>query len=92
MKIEDEICTAAKRGDLEAFKDLIARGADIKSRTAYFLQTPLHHAAENGHLEIVKFLIESGADKEAEGDENKTPIHFAVEKGHLDWSRQRSKG
>src|SRR5262245_35542407 len=57
----DDLIAAAKRGDAEAVKSLLAKGANVNAKTRYD-QTPLMFAAEKGHLEIVRILIEAGAD------------------------------
>lgn len=59
--LSEPILNAAKRGELEEVKSLLARGADINARTGYN-QTPLMLAAGKGHLDVVRLLIDSGAD------------------------------
>jgi hypothetical protein len=55
---------AARDGDVQAARDLIARGADINKR-ADNRWTPLHTAARYENTEIIKILIDAGADANA---------------------------
>jgi ankyrin repeat protein len=54
----------AKRGDAEAVRWLLARGADPNARWAHWDAevTPLHLAAAHGHAETVRLLLDAGAD------------------------------
>ncbi|HMF12315.1 MAG TPA: ankyrin repeat domain-containing protein, partial [Gemmataceae bacterium] len=55
---------AAKRGDVESVKWLLAHGADPSARWSHWDAevTPLHLAALAGHAAIVALLLEAGAD------------------------------
>ena len=81
----DDLIAAAKRGDAEAVKSLLAKGADVNAKTHYN-QTPLMFAAEKGHLEIVMILIDAGADLNATDSFYKffTPLYGAASKGHAE--------
>jgi ankyrin repeat protein len=59
--LNEALINAAKRGDLAAVKDLLAKGADVNAKTRYD-QTPLMFAADKGHVEVVKLLLAAGAD------------------------------
>lgn len=77
---------ACKKGDLEAVKNLISRGADA-NESDFGGFTCLHEAALAGHTEIVKFLIENGADvnKQAlEAGDSETPLMDAAENKHVE--------
>ena len=54
----------AKRGDVEAVRWLLARGADPNARWAHWDSdlTPLHLAVLGNHAEIARVLREAGAD------------------------------
>ncbi|MDF1501608.1 ankyrin repeat domain-containing protein [Roseisolibacter sp. H3M3-2] len=54
----------AKRGDAEAVRELLARGADPGARWAHWgaVVTPLHLAAFLGHVEVARLLLAAGAD------------------------------
>ncbi|MGH9768621.1 MAG: ankyrin repeat domain-containing protein, partial [Blastocatellia bacterium] len=75
---------AAKKGDLEAVKSLIAKGANVNARTNYGA-TALHFAADRGHLEVIKVLVEAGADVNAKDDFYKMPpLSMAMMRKHKD--------
>jgi len=79
--LEEELLKAAREGDVEKVKDLLARGADpnaIKLGT-----TPLHIAAGHGHFDIVKILVENGANVNAKDLMGFTPLHSAIMGNHL---------
>lgn len=59
-----ELHEPAGRGDLEAVKKLIEKGAKVDKKDIAG-QTPLMYAAEAGKLEVVQYLVEKGADVNA---------------------------
>jgi ankyrin repeat protein len=68
---------AAKTGDVEVVKKLIARGVDLngKDKDGW---TPLHHAAWNGRRDVAAVLIAKGANVNATDARNRTPLHLAA--------------
>lgn len=77
---------ACKKGDLEAVKNLIARGADA-NESDFGGFTCLHEAALAGNTKIVEFLIKKGADvnKQAlEAGDSETPLMDASENKHVE--------
>jgi ankyrin repeat protein len=54
----------AKRGDVEAVRWLLDRGADPNARWSHWdaKVTPLHLAAAQGHVDVVRLLLDAGAD------------------------------
>ena len=60
---DDDLLTAARKGDLPGVKALLEKGAALEAKSRYG-QTPLFFAARNGHEEIVKFLLAKGASAE----------------------------
>ena len=67
---------AARRGDLAAIRDLLARGANPDARMADG-STPLHIAALVGKEEVVEALCRAGATVDARDDEGLTPLAMA---------------
>jgi hypothetical protein len=59
--VNEEVLTAARKGDLAVVKQMIEKGAAIETKTAYG-QTPLFLSAMNGHEDVVRFLLEKGAN------------------------------
>jgi Ankyrin repeats (3 copies)/Domain of unknown function (DUF3471) len=58
--LDEELLTAARKGDLPGVKALLEKGASLEAKSRYG-QTPLFFAARNGHEEVVKFLLAKGA-------------------------------
>jgi len=84
QSINEELLAAARKGNLEAVKALLAKGADANAKTQHGA-TPLSYAADRGHLEIVKALIEHGAEVNARDSfYNSTPITWAAYNGHAE--------
>jgi uncharacterized glyoxalase superfamily protein PhnB len=59
---------AAKRGQLDVVKQLLAEGADPNERESGDNTYPLHWAAAAGHLEVVRALLDAGGDVHGFGD------------------------
>lgn len=91
---------AAKKGDLELVKSLIAAGAEldtvafskssISSATLglgpieYAESTALMIAADKGYADIVESLLYAGADANLTNEEGKTALMIAANKGYTD--------
>ena len=56
-----DIFQAAKTGNIDRVRELIAAGADVNQQNNDGW-TPLHWAAYNGHQEVVQALIAAGAN------------------------------
>jgi serpin B len=73
---------AANRGQKEAARLLLAKGADVNARTRADWHadalTPLHEAARSGHCDMAELLISGGANVNANDVEGRTPLHAAV--------------
>ena len=63
--VAEPLHDAAKEGDLEKAKSLIAEGSDVNVR-AENGATPLHFAADRGYIDVVELLISKGADVNAD--------------------------
>ena len=72
---------AARSGDLESARLLVAAGADVRD-TAADGTTALHIAAHSGHGSLAAFLLAEGADPNA-APLGYTPLHAAVLRGTL---------
>lgn len=77
------LCVAAKHGQLECCKYLIAHGADVNGRDRRD-STALHHAATSLNPAICEFLISSGADVNARDNNGTTVLHYAALFGTLE--------
>jgi ankyrin repeat protein len=64
---------AAKRGDSEIVRFLIANGANVNAEGDGINDTPLHHAAWRGNIEAVRLLVDNGAIPNAKNDNGNTP-------------------
>jgi ankyrin repeat protein len=76
-----EIIKAAKSGDVEKIKNLLATDAALIHARDTDGSTPLHCAAWKGHPEVVAFLLSAGADANAQnsnGHWGTTPLHAAA--------------
>lgn len=54
--LNEELWTAARKGDAAAVKALLAKGADVNAKFRYGA-TALSYAADKGHLEVVKVVL-----------------------------------
>lgn len=75
---------AARLGDLDKVKQLLALGVDVNLKEKDGT-TPLHLAAFYGHVPVVEYLISKGADLKAEGSYG-TALGFAA------WNRNTEAG
>ncbi len=79
--IEESLLDAAKNGDVEVVRTLLASGAD-PNEAAGDGMTALHWAAERGHAHVTLLLLSGGADVEAKTRVgNYTPLHLASRRG-----------
>jgi ankyrin repeat protein len=72
---------AAKAGDLEKIKTLLAADQTLIVARDSDGSTPLHCATWKGHREVVAFLIETGADVNSHNSNDHwgtTPLHAAA--------------
>jgi ankyrin repeat protein len=76
---------AAREGEVEAVRQLVATGADIDARAADG-KSALALAIYNGHYDAAELLIEAGADVNAADAERFTPLFWAVDRRNMEWS------
>src|SRR5262245_40674165 len=74
---------AARRGDAELVKALVAAGANARATTQFGSYSPLHLAAERGSAAIVKALVDAGAPVDAQTNTGATPLMFAAASGDV---------
>ena len=94
--------TAARTGEPETVRTLLAHGADPNLREMTRGQTALMWAAANNHAAAIQVLAERGADINAKTDNPSpspgrtfayapatgfSPLLFAVRAGHMDATR-----
>jgi ankyrin repeat protein len=72
---------AARRGDVESVRILLAAGTDIEGRAADGY-SPLLLASHSDHLPLVRFLLEQGANPNATGV-GYTALHTAILRGDV---------
>lgn len=80
----DEIHVAARSGNLEKVKSILASDGNLVHSKDTKGNTPLHSAISKGRLNIVTFLLDQGANLEAKNKNGLTPLFQA-----LDLSRNR---
>jgi uncharacterized protein len=74
---------AARQGDLESVKYLLAAGADINQATSGGW-TPLLTATNNRHYILGKYLVEKGANVNLASSQNFTPIYLATDNRNIE--------
>ena len=73
---------AARTGDIDKAKSLIAKGADVNAKDEN-TRTPLFYAAKYGHKDLAELLIANGADINMHGGTPfKTPLYIATYYGY----------
>ena len=77
---------AVDSGDVTSVNAIIARGADVNTRTEDGW-TPLMLATIKGHTEVVAALLKQGADVDARNKKGWTALMFAVSMGDIETMR-----
>jgi len=75
---------AARRGDVDLIKMLLAAGANVKATTRLAGYTPLLMASEIGSAGAIDALIAAGADPKGTTASGVTPLMFASAAGQAD--------
>lgn len=75
---QTDIWAAAREGDVERVRELLAAGVDVNAKTRYNV-TPLYFAASYGHVELIDLLVEKGATLNDRDDFSRsTPLDAAI--------------
>jgi ankyrin len=74
---------AAREGDLESARLLLAAGADVNQVTQYGW-TPLLTATQNRHYGLATFLLEHGADPNIANKGGWTPLYLATDNRNVE--------
>ena len=74
---------AAREGDLESARILIAAGADVNQVTQYGW-TPLLTATQNRHYELATFLLDHGASASLANKGGWTPLYLATDNRNIE--------
>src|SRR5262245_23090119 len=78
--LNEELLAQTRRGDIEAVRALLAKGADVNAKSPYG-STPLFFACDRGYTEIVKLLLEKGVDMNVKDTfYNATAIAWAAQR------------
>jgi ankyrin repeat protein len=79
----DDIHSAAKRGDVQAVRKLLAEGSDLTALNKDG-KPVLWMAVRGGNIEVVKLLLDAGADPSLQDPLVGTPLHLASGTGQTD--------
>lgn len=82
--LKEQLLNAARKGDAQAVKAALAKGADVNAKTEYGA-TALSFATDRGHIEVIKVLLDNGADVNVKDTfYQATPLIWAAQKGHVE--------
>ena len=82
-ELDRALFDACQKGQLEAVKDLLAKGADVNVKGDHGI-TALIKAISLGHLEVAKELLAHGVDVDATNSNDETALLHASQRGHLE--------
>jgi uncharacterized protein len=78
---------AARTGNVDVVKSLLAHGADANAKESTRGQTALMWAVAEKHPDVERLLIDHGADIHAHSSSGFTPLLFAAQQGDVDSAR-----
>lgn len=70
---------AAREGQMDAIRELVAGGADVNRVAASDKTSPITTALVNGHLDIAKYLLDHGADPNLANTDGLTPLYATID-------------
>ena len=73
---------AARLGDAEMARTLLAAGANVRATTRFAWYAPLHLAAERGSADVIAALLKAGADPNVRTSTGAMPLMFAAASGN----------
>lgn len=76
--VDARLLAASKSGALPQVRNLVKRGANVKTRSPKN-ETPLHCAARSGRLALVRYFIDLGADLNARTFRGASVLRFATQ-------------
>jgi len=79
MTLDEELVTAAMKGDLRVVKEKISNHANINTRNG----APLRHAILNGHKDVIDYLLDNNANIYID-DEYGGALSWAAKKGNVE--------
>jgi predicted nucleic acid-binding Zn-ribbon protein len=88
--IDADVFDAAYRGNTNALRVMLSRGASINAMGAYG-QYPLHYAAAGCSLQCVELLLEHAASVNVQDAKGDTPLHVAARSGDIDLIRSLTR-
>ncbi|MGH7494877.1 MAG: PQQ-binding-like beta-propeller repeat protein [bacterium] len=84
QNLNEDLWAAARKGDAEAVKALLTKGAEVNAKTRYGA-TALSFAADRGHVKVIEVLIENGADVNMKDSFYNSPaMGWAAYNGHTE--------
>lgn len=76
--VDARLLAASKSGDLPQVRNLVKRGANVKTRSPKN-ETPLHCAARSGRMSLVRYFVDLGADLDARTLRGASVLRFATQ-------------
>ena len=82
--LDRALIKAARKGDSEKVRTLLAQGADVNARALMEGLTALIRATWGGHLDTAELLVNEGADVNAKDNAGRCSLLVAANQGHTD--------
>ena len=83
-----ELLRAARLGELDKVKELLAAGANVNYWEDETYTTPIMYATSRDHLDVVNELLANGADLTMADRNGATALHIAASYGHVEILRR----